>query len=193
MKQRFIIITKALVLIYPFHNPNQNAIITTSTQHQSLLNSHPRIIARLANTRLSLLLPTLILPVNRMSTLTLTRTLRHASRKRARVRRSSVRGSLGSVSGARDFEVLAVGVVNLAVFGRAEDGWCWFCGAGVLDDAGVRGGGEGPFVEEVHDCWGGVHVVLDKWVSEVLSCEEVERHGMHLHSSRSATCEACYQ
>lgn len=81
-----------------------------------------------------------------MPTLRLRRTLRHAARERARVRRPRVRGSLGSVGRAADFEVLAAGVVGLAVFGGAEGG---SYSGGSFDGAGVRGGGEGPFVEEV--------------------------------------------
>lgn len=93
-----------------------------------------------------------------MPTLRLRRTLRHAPGERTRVRRARVRGRLGSVCRAADFEALAAGVVSLAVFGGAEGG-CG-AGAGVDDGAGVGGGGEGPFVEEVEDGGGGVDVVL---------------------------------
>ena len=94
-----------------------------------------------------------------MPTLRFRRTLRHAPRERARVRRASVRGSLWRVGRAADFEVLAAGVVGLAVFGRAEGGSSSGCG---LDSAGVGGGGEGPSVEEVEDGGGGVDVVLSE-------------------------------
>lgn len=94
-----------------------------------------------------------------MPALRLRRTLRHAPRERARVRRASVRGSLGGVGGAADFEVLAAGVVGLAVLGRAEGG---SSPGGGLDGAGVGRAGEGPFVEEVEDGGGGVDVVLGK-------------------------------
>lgn len=94
-----------------------------------------------------------------MPTLCLCRTLRHAARERARVRRPSVRGSLGSVGRAAYFESFAVGVVGLAVPGRAEGRWSR--GAGGFDGAGLGGGGEGPFIEEVEDGCGGVDVVLE--------------------------------
>jgi len=84
-----------------------------------------------------------------MPTLRLASTLRHAPRQRTRVRRARVRGSIGSVGRAADFEVLAAGVVGLAVFGGAES-W-WRGGGGGFEGAGVGGGGEGPFVEEVED------------------------------------------
>lgn len=96
-----------------------------------------------------------------MPTLRLSSTLRHAPRERARVRGARVRRRLGGVGGAADFEVLAAGVVGLAVFGGAEGGIsCWGF-AGGLDGAGIGGGGEGPFVEEVEDGGGGVDVVLN--------------------------------
>ena len=125
------------------HNP----FITSST---SLLNPHPRPLPRLHQTpRLPLLLPTPILVVHRMPTLRLRRTLRHATRERARVRRARVRRSLRRICRAADFEVFAVGVVGLAVFGGAEGG---SSSGGGFDGAGVGRGGEGPFVEEVEDC-----------------------------------------
>ena len=98
-----------------------------------------------------------------MPTLRLRRTLRHAPRERAWVRRTSVRGSLGGVGRAADFEVLAAGVVSLAVLRRAEGG---SSSGGSFDGAGVGRAGEGPFVEEVEDGGGGVDVVLgDRGVS----------------------------
>jgi hypothetical protein len=93
-----------------------------------------------------------------MSTLALTRTLRHTSRETARVRSASVSGSLRSVGRARDFEVLAAGVVGLAVFGGTERS-CWGCGW--RSAVGTGRGREGPLVEKVHDDGCGVHVVLD--------------------------------
>jgi hypothetical protein len=88
-----------------------------------------------------------------MSTLTLPRTLRHASSKTARVSRTSVSRSLRSVGRAGDFEILAAGVVCLAVLRWAERSWGW-CACG--GRSGVGRGGEGPFVEEVHYEGGGV-------------------------------------
>ena len=92
-----------------------------------------------------------------MPALRLRRALRHAARERAWVRRARVRGSLGGVGGAADFEVFPAGVVGLAVFGGAEGGRSAGCG---FEGVGVGGGGEGPFVEEVEDGGGGVDVVL---------------------------------
>ena len=95
-----------------------------------------------------------------MPTLRLRRTLRHAPGERTRVRRARVRGRLGSVGRAADFEVFAAGVVGLAVFGGAEGGRIAAGGGCGFDGAGVGGAGEGPFVEEFEDCGGGVDVVL---------------------------------
>jgi hypothetical protein len=85
-----------------------------------------------------------------MSTLRFARTLRHASRKTARVSSTSVSGSLRSVGRAGDFEVLAAGVVRLVVFRGTEGSW------GGRWRSAVGGGGKGPFVEEVHYHGGGV-------------------------------------
>ena len=103
-----------------------------------------------------------------MPTLRLRRTLRHAPRERPRVRRPRVRGRVGGIGGAADFEVLAGGVVGLAVFGRAEgEGGRGAGTGGGFDGAGVGGGGEGPFLEEGDDGLGCVDVVLGDCVSDI--------------------------
>jgi hypothetical protein len=116
-------ISKNAIITHIINQPSSHA----SHPHQitkSLLHPNPRKVPRLNNTpRLPLLLPTPILIKHHMPTLRLASTLRHATRQRTRVRRARVRGSLGGVGRAADFEVLAAGVVGLAVFGGAEGGW----------------------------------------------------------------------
>lgn len=81
--------------------------------------------------RLSLLLPTLIVEKHRVPALRLRSTLLDAIGEGARFGGARVRGRLGGVGAAGDFEGFAVGVVGFAVL-RGTYCWlrCWGCGCG---------------------------------------------------------------